>query len=517
MPEVRPCLLMILDGWGVADAGPGNAVRSSCTPVLESLMGEFPVTTLACSGPDVGLPEGIMGNSEVGHLNLGAGRIVYQDLLRIDRSIEDQTFYGNPVLTGAMDAARDRGATCHFMGLLSDGGVHSRISHLKALISMAGKRGLSKIALHPILDGRDTPPMAGSAYLKDLMDFIAPMPQVFVSTLCGRFYAMDRDTRWERTSRAFDLYTQGEGSLRQDAVAAVEGAYASGVTDEFLEPVKIGKVQEGLIRNGDLVVFFNFRADRARQITRAFSDRDLDTFTRKSMPEVDWVCMTRYDASFDLKVAFGPQVLTDLLGEVVSAADFSQLRIAETEKYAHVTYFFNGGEERAFPGEERVLVPSPRDVETYDEKPEMSADLVADTFLEKFYSGSYALMVLNFANMDMVGHTGKMDAACRACEAVDRNVGRIVEIMRQNNVPVVITADHGNAEQMQDAEGKVHTAHTCNPVPLLLVDEKLKNCRLLPGRLGDVAPTVLEIMGLGIPAAMTGTSRIGKPETLAGR
>lgn len=510
MPEVQPCLLMILDGWGLADAGPGNAVQNARTPVLDELIRTFPATTLACSGPDVGLPQGIMGNSEVGHLNLGAGRIVYQDLLRIDRSIEDGSFFSNPVLIQAMERARERGSTCHLMGLLSDGGVHSRMSHLRALIALAKDRGFSSIALHPILDGRDTAPKSGLGYLKELLDFTQEISEAFVSTLCGRFYAMDRDTRWERTERAFRLYTSGEGAVAEDPCAFVEASYSQGVTDEFLEPVRFshGKGEAGQIRDGDLVIFCNFRADRARQITRAFTDPQFEPFVRAKNPSADWVCMTRYDEKFDLPVAFGPQHLKNILGEVVSRAGFSQLRIAETEKYAHVTYFFNGGEEAPFAGEERVLVPSPREVETYDEKPEMSAALVADRFLEKVASGEYALMVLNFANMDMVGHTGNLEAACAACEAVDRNVSRIVTVMRQKHIPVLITADHGNAEQMQDTSGKMHTAHTCNPVPLILVDETRRQIRLRSGRLGDVAPTLLEIMGLEIPEEMTGISLI---------
>ena len=508
MPEVTPCLLMILDGWGLGGDGPGNAVKKARTPVLDGLMRSFPVTTLACCGPDVGLPQGIMGNSEVGHLNLGAGRIVYQDLLRIDRSIEDGSFFSNPVLIQAMDRTRERGGTCHLMGLLSDGGVHSRLSHLKALIVLAKEKGFSAIALHPILDGRDTAPKSGLGYLKELLDFTQEIPEVFVSTLCGRFYAMDRDTRWERTERAFRLYASGEGDVAEDPCAFVAASYAKGVTDEFLEPVRLlhDRGEAGCVRDGDLVIFFNFRADRARQITRAFTEPQFEPFVRTKNPSVDWVCMTRYDEKFDLPVAFGPQRHRDILGEVVSRAGFSQLRIAETEKYAHVTYFFNGGEEVAFAGEERVMVPSPREVETYDEKPEMSAALVADRFLEKAASGVYALMVLNFANMDMVGHTGNLDAACAACEAVDFNVGRVVEAMRQKKIPVLITADHGNAEEMRDASGKIHTAHTCNPVPLILVDETRSRVRLRPGCLADVAPTLLEIMGIGVPEAMTGKS-----------
>ncbi|MCW7755151.1 2,3-bisphosphoglycerate-independent phosphoglycerate mutase [Desulfobotulus sp. H1] len=505
---------MILDGWGLADPGPANAVRASCTPVLDALVENWPATVLSCCGPDVGLPQGIMGNSEVGHLNLGAGRVVYQDLLRIDSAIEDGSFFSNPVLGKAMDEARERGVTCHFMGLLSDGGVHSRMAHLKALITMARERGLARVALHPILDGRDTDPMSGLGYVQDIVSYIGPMPGVFVSTLCGRFYAMDRDTRWERTQRAFMLYAEGEGAFSEHPVTALKEAYGKGITDEFLEPVKIVDPQgrEGRICEGDLVVFFNFRADRARQITSAFTGENFSAFPVRQPAGLHWVCMTRYDAAFTLDVVYAPQSLSDILGEVVSNSGLLQLRIAETEKYAHVTYFFNGGEEKAFPGEERVLVPSPREVETYDEKPEMSADLVTDMFLEKTASTEYNLMVLNFANMDMVGHTGNFPAACRACEAVDRNVGRIVEAMLLAGIPVLITADHGNVEQMMDGSGNIHTAHTCNPVPLILVDETRKGCRLLPGRLADVAPTVLEIMGIDLPDAMTGRSRIaGQP------
>ncbi|MDL2286624.1 2,3-bisphosphoglycerate-independent phosphoglycerate mutase [Desulfococcaceae bacterium OttesenSCG-928-F15] len=510
MTGTRPCLLMILDGWGIAPPGPGNAVTSARTPNLDALMARYPVTELVCCGMDVGLPQGVMGNSEVGHLNIGAGRVVYQDLLRIDRAIEDDSFFSNAVLCKAMDAVRDRNRACHIMGLLSDAGVHSRMNHLKSLIRMACERGISRIVLHPVMDGRDSSPESGIGFLKDLKDFISPMESVFIGTLCGRFYTMDRDTRWERTEKAFRLYTEGLGIITENAFSAMEASYASGITDEFIEPylLKDAQGRDSLIREGDLVLFFNFRADRARQITRAFTQKKFDAFPRRESPMPEWICMTRYDEHFDLPVAFGPESMKGLLGEVVSLAGLSQLRIAETEKYAHVTYFFNGGEEKAFQNEERILIPSPREISTYDEKPSMSADEVAESLKAACSRKDYSLVVLNFANMDMVGHTGNFEAACAACEAVDRNVGKLIPFFREKGFAMVVIADHGNAERMFDEKGKAATSHTLNPVPFILVDDERQGISLLPGRLCDVAPTILSIMGLEIPPEMTGKNLV---------
>ncbi|PIE70331.1 MAG: phosphoglycerate mutase (2,3-diphosphoglycerate-independent) [Deltaproteobacteria bacterium] len=512
MTENAPVMLMILDGWGIGEANDRNAVHVSGTPFLKSLEASCPHTALTCAGPDVGLPEGIMGNSEVGHLNIGAGRTVYQDLLRIDNAIADGSFYTNPQLTALMQTIRKKGTTLHLMGLLSDGGVHSQLTHLEALIRMAGREGCGTVAIHAIMDGRDTAPNSGLGYMTRLEKFLADQPHASVASVSGRFYAMDRDTRWERTERAYTLYTQPGGPVQPDPVHAVREAYAAGETDEFIQPVRIAATKDvhaPLIADDDAILFFNFRADRARQITRAFTDPAFDEFERPYRPALSaFVCMTFYDKTFDLPIAFPPVRPTQILGQVVSDAGRTQLRIAETEKYAHVTYFFNGGEETPFPGEDRVLVPSPRTVPTYDLIPEMSAETVTHEVLERLESPAYDLIVLNFANMDMVGHTGVMDAAVKACSVVDACVEKIVTRMRALGGITVITADHGNSELMADPSGTPHTAHTLNPVPLILVSDRHAKCRLNKGALRDIAPTVLALMGLEKPAEMTGTSLI---------
>lgn len=510
MSDVRPCMLMILDGWGInEDASIANAVKEANTPNLDALMAEFPTATLACSGEAVGLPAGIMGNSEVGHLNLGAGRVVYQTLLRIDRSIEDGSFFDNEALASAMDAVNESGKTLHLMGLLSDGGVHSQQKHLEAIIKMAAKKGVKNVCIHPILDGRDTPPDSGKGYVETLVDFLSDYPNTHIATLCGRFYAMDRDTRWERTEEAYKLYTEGVGVDASDATAAVAAAYDKGETDEFVKPVTLG-VEGGTITDGDAVIFFNFRADRARQITRAMTFKAFDGFERKVVPALaSYVCMSLYEESFGLPMAFGPQRMEGILGEVVSKAGLSQLRIAETEKYAHVTYFFNGGEEEPFENEERCLIPSPRDFPTYDLIPEMSAVAVTEELLKKMDEKGHEMVIINFANMDMVGHTGFMDAAIKAVETVDACVGRVAAKVRELGGSLLITADHGNSEQMTDAGGGTHTAHTLNPVPVVLVDDTRKGAALKSGKLADIAPTVLDLMGVVKPAEMTGESLLG--------
>lgn len=510
----RPVMLMILDGWGINPSAEGNAATAAATPVLDELQRACPTTQLVTCGPDVGLPEGIMGNSEVGHLNIGAGRIVYQDLLRIDKAIADGSFFANPVLNRVMEAALENGGRLHLMGLVSDGGVHSQLTHLLALLDMArAKKGLDTF-VHAITDGRDTAPDSGAGYLARVQDHLARHAYGKIASICGRYYAMDRDKRWDRTARAWNLYVRGEGRVAEDPVAAVREAYDRGQTDEFIEPVVITDTDErplARVRDGDAVIFFNFRADRARQITRAFTEKGFDGFDRGALPQLSgFVGLTQYDETFtNVPAAFGPVHLAQILGEVVSAQGMRQLRIAETEKYAHVTYFFNGGEEKPFAGEDRCLVPSPRDVATYDLKPEMSAEAVTEEVLARIDSGDYDLIVLNFANMDMVGHTGVMAAAVTACETVDRCVGRIVERLRQVGGAAVITADHGNAEQMRDEKGNPHTAHTLNPVRLILMDPRGRATRLRPaGRLADIAPTLLELMNLAQPAEMTGVSLI---------
>ncbi|VFQ43577.1 2,3-bisphosphoglycerate-independent phosphoglycerate mutase [Desulfoluna butyratoxydans] len=508
MTTVRPCMLMILDGWGLRDDAEGNAVALAKTPNLDALAANCPTTTLACAGEAVGLPEGIMGNSEVGHLNLGAGRVVYQTLLRIDRAIEDGSFYDNETLSEAMDAVKAKGTTLHLMGLVSDGGVHSQLTHLMALVRMARDKGIESVRIHAILDGRDTPPDSGKGYIETLDAFLSDFPNTRIATLCGRFYAMDRDTRWERTEAAYRLYTEGEGMAETHAAEAVAHAYDRGETDEFVKPVSLG-TDGGTITDGDAVIFFNFRADRARQITRAMTVDAFDGFSRKIKPTLaSYVCMSLYEESFGLPMAFGPQHHEAILGEVVSKAGLPQLRIAETEKYAHVTYFFNGGEESPFEQEERCLIPSPREFPTYDLIPEMSAVAVADELIRQIEEKDHKLIVVNFANMDMVGHTGIIEAAVKAVETVDTCVGRVVEAFKAKGGALLVTADHGNSEQMTDGNGGAHTAHTLNPVPLILVDGTGNSVTLKPGKLADVAPTLLDLMGLAKPDAMTGESLI---------
>ncbi len=504
----KPVVLMILDGWGIHPDGPGNAVSQARTPALDSLFADYPHTRLKCSGTAVGLPEGIMGNSEVGHLNIGAGRIVYQDLLRIDLAIKDGSFFEIQAFRQAMDQALELNSAVHLIGLLSDGGVHSSFDHLLALLDLTRAKGLRKVYVHAILDGRDTPPDSGRGYVFRLQEFMAHTGHGAIASICGRYYALDRDTRWDRTEIAYRLLTQAEGTPALDPVAAVAQAYGRGETDEFVKPVIItdsGGRPRAVMQANDAVIFFNFRADRARQLTRAFTDDAFDGFARKVRPRFSaYVCMASYDEAFKLPTAFPPERLTDILGEVLSRNGLCQLRIAETEKYAHVTYFFNGGEEQPFENEERCMIPSPRDVPTYDHKPEMSARAVTEEVLRRLAEGSYDLIVINFANMDMVGHTGNLTAAITACETVDGCVERIVNPVREAGGALIITADHGNAEMMINGAGKIHTAHTTHPVPLVLVSDALKQARLKEGALCDIAPTILRLMGLAQPEQMTG-------------
>ncbi len=508
----RPCLLMILDGWGISPELKGNAVAAADTPHIDRLFAEYAHTTLRCSGEAVGLPEGYMGNSEVGHLNIGAGRVVYQDLMRINLSIRDGSFFNNRIFASVMDSVKARKAALHLMGLVSDGGVHSHVDHLQALVEMAAERDIT-VFIHAILDGRDTPPDSGKAYVSDLENFLSTYTNARIATICGRYYAMDRDTRWDRTEKAYRLYTEGVGIAETNPVAAVENAYNRGETDEFVVPVAIcddNGAPSGVLSENDGLIFFNFRSDRARQIVRAFSEKDFTSFSRPVIPRLcDIVCMTEYDKSLALPVAFPPAYLTHILGETLAGQGYSQLRIAETEKYAHVTYFFNGGVESPFDREERILIPSPRDVATYDLKPEMSAAGVAEALIQKIKQKDHDLMVVNFANLDMVGHTGVFEAAVSACQTVDRCVGAVIKELLSLDGFALITADHGNAEQMMDINGSPHTAHTTNPVPLILVDDKRKKTDMREGKLGDIAPTILNLMELVPPAEMTGISLLG--------
>jgi len=503
----RPVVLVILDGWGVSPHREGNAIALAATPHMTRYWQEFPHTLLQAAGTAVGLPEGQMGNSEVGHLNIGAGRVVYQDLTRINLAIADGSFFRNPVLAKAMEKVGN-GSSLHLMGLLSDGGVHSHIDHLEALLRMAAGHGLQRVFVHAFLDGRDVPPANARIYIEELEKTALALGCGQIATVMGRYWAMDRDRRWERVEKAWAAMVEGQGPTAGTALAALEAAYARGETDEFVQPTVIvdAGVPRARIREGDAVIFFNFRPDRARQITRSLVDPAFTGFARPVFPRVHFVCFTEYDPAIDAPVAFGPEKLVHTLGGVLAAAGKKQLRLAETEKYAHVTFFFNGGEEQPNPGEERLLVPSPK-VPTYDFKPEMSAPEVTDAFLERIAWDRYDCIVMNYANSDMVGHTGVLDAAVAAVEAVDEGVGRVVEATLRRGGAVLVTADHGNAEEMREPDGAIHTAHTTNPVPFILVSLEYRGARLRDGGiLADVAPTLLQIMGIPKPAEMTGTS-----------
>jgi 2,3-bisphosphoglycerate-independent phosphoglycerate mutase len=503
----RLVALVVLDGWGHREETEANAVALANTPFFDRLWAEFPHTLIHASEERVGLPAGQMGNSEVGHLNLGAGRVVYQDIVRISKAIRDGEFARNPVIGRAMDAARENGKALHLIGLLSDGGVHSLPTHLYALLEMAKDRGLSRVFVHPFFDGRDTPPTSGVHHLRDLLAKMEEIGVGRVATVAGRYFAMDRDNRWDRTERAFRALVRSEGKESSDPVAAVSRSYEAGKTDEFIEPVVIRQDDRpvGPISEGDSVLFFNFRADRARQLTRALTQEDFDRFPRPERLGLTYVCMTAYDESFSLPVAFPAQARNNLLADVFASRGIRNLRIAETEKYAHVTYFFNGGVEKVFPGESRILVPSPS-VPTYDLQPEMSAYEVAERAVAEVGSGRHDVLILNFANGDMVGHTGILSAAIRAIEAVDENLRRVVEKVWEMGGVTLVTADHGNAEQMVDPDtGGPHTAHTTNPVPLILADPQGKGMTLRSDRaLEDIAPTILMMLGMSAPSEMTG-------------
>lgn len=507
---MKPLILIILDGWGVNPKSEGNAIALARTPVYDALLRDYPHTTLDASGESVGLPEGQMGNSEVGHLNIGAGRVVYQDLTRIDHAIRSGDFYRNPVLLDCMRKAKASSGRLHLMGLLSDGGVHSHIDHLYALLDMAGREGVREVYIHAFLDGRDTPPQSGIGYLRFLQNYLKDKGIGKIATVSGRYYAMDRDNRWERVEKAYNAIVAGEGIKASDPVAALKKSYGEGITDEFVIPTVIcdpaGK-PVGAIRDGDTVFFFNFRADRAREMTAALTRSEFDKFPRKIFPAIaGFASMKLYDDKMPLPSAFNTGKLENIFGEIISKKGLKQFRIAETEKYAHVTYFFNGGEERPFPGEDRLLIPSPKDVATYDQKPEMSAYQLTEELERRIRSGEYGFILVNYANPDMVGHTGVLEAAIRAVEVIDECLGRVLSAVQEINGIAVITSDHGDIEQMIEYDtGKPHTAHTTNLVPFIITQ---KGLRLRSGIFADIAPTLLELMGIEKPSEMTGTSLI---------
>ena len=501
-----PTTLIIMDGFGVEDPSAGNAVVNASTPNLDRIFSQCPGSKLSASGLDVGLPDGQMGNSEVGHTNIGAGRVVFQDLPHISRDIETGSFFENPAYLEAMENCREWDSALHLMGLLSDGGVHSHITHLYALLKMAQDQGLKKVYIHCFLDGRDVPPSSGKSYVEQLQAKIQQMGIGQIATVMGRYYAMDRDKRWDRLQKAYDAIVCAQAPFASDAAKAVQASYDAGVTDEFMVPVVCA--QDVQVRDNDSIIFFNFRPDRAREITRTLVDEDFNEVERKTgFVPVDFVCTTEYDATMpNVSVAYPRQKLTNIFGEYISNLGLTQLRIAETEKYAHVTFFFNGGVEQVFPGEDRCLINSPK-VATYDLQPEMSAYEVTEEAVKRILSGNYDVIILNFANCDMVGHTGVYEAACKAVSTVDECVGKVVEATSKMGGVSLITADHGNAERMVDADGSPFTAHTTNLVPFYIVGA---NVTLRDGRLCDIAPTMLDLMGLEKPAEMDGETLITK-------
>ena len=498
----KKVILMILDGWGITQNPEVSAIAQADTPFMDELIQKYPHAKIYTSGENVGLPDGQMGNSEVGHMNLGVGRIVYQDLVKINKAIKDGSFFENKVLKEAFEYAKQNGKAVHLLGLLSDGGVHSHIDHLKALVQMAKKYNVPAY-IHAFMDGRDVDPHSGIEFLKEIQDYIKDTP-VKIASVIGRYYAMDRDNRWERVKKAYDLLVKGEGKPATDLVKAVEESYKEGVTDEFILPiVHVDKNGQpiGKIAPGDAVIFYNFRTDRGRELTKVLTQEDMPEYGMKTLP-LHFVTMTIYDDNFKgIKVAYPKEDLKDTLGELLSKAGKKQIRIAETEKYPHVTFFFSGGKEQEFEGEKRILIPSPK-VATYDLKPEMSANEVTEALLPEIKKESADLIVLNFANGDMVGHTGDFNAAKKAAETVDKNVQKIVEEALKHDYAIIILADHGNAENMINPDGSPNTAHTTNPVPVILIDKDLKP-ELKDGILANIAPTILKIMGLPKPKEMT--------------
>jgi 2,3-bisphosphoglycerate-independent phosphoglycerate mutase len=504
-------LLLIMDGYGLSPQKEGNAIALASKPHLDEIFAKYPYTTLGASGLDVGLPQGQMGNSEVGHLNLGAGRVVYQEITRIDKAIREKAFFENPILVEGMKTVKQRDASLHLLGLVSDGCVHSSPNHLYALLKLAKERKVKKVFVHAFLDGRDTSPTAGAGYIQELLDKFKELGIGKLATVAGRYYAMDRDKRWERVEKAYKAVVNGEGVQANDVISAIRKSYTENVTDEFMVPMVVrgdDNPQNGRIKKGDVGIFFNFRADRARELSYALTDQDFKEFDRPDNLTIDLISMTLHDEKLRSKVAFPPVKLRNILGEVLSREGKKQLRIAETEKYAHVTFFFNGGVEKPFEGEDRILVHSPK-VATYDLKPEMSAFEVTEKVVKEIKSNQYDFILLNYANPDMVGHTGVLSAAIKAIETVDRCVGEVIAAVREVGGIALVTADHGNAEKMIDPEnGEIFTAHTTNRVPFALVMEDFKGKLRKDGKLADVAPTILHLMNLKKPEEMEGENLI---------
>ena len=509
MTTSSPVVLIILDGFGINPRKEYNAVANAAKPNLDALLRDYPNSRLSMSGVDVGLPPGQMGNSEVGHMILGAGRIVYQDLTLIHKDIDDGKFYQNPVLLDALRKTKAASGRLHLMGLLGDGGVHSHQRHMEAILEMAKREMVGQVYLHLFLDGRDTPPNSAEQFMLALNEKLKSFSNVKIATISGRYYAMDRDKRWDRVEKAYVCLTQGLAKQAPSALQAIRDSYRDKVTDEFVLPTTIaGVIPQGLIGDGDGVIFFNFRADRARELTRALTDPEFKEFPRPRRLELSsYTTMTQYDETFSHPVAYPRREIRRILGETASQAGIKQLRIAETEKYAHVTYFFNGGEEKKYPGEERILIPSPKDVATYDLKPEMSARPVTEALIKYLAEQEVGLVVANYANADMVGHTGNFEASIKAVEVIDECLGRVTDAVLGRHGKIIITADHGNIEQLIDYDtGMPHTAHTNNLVPIILVDKEHQKCRLHQGTAIDVAPTVMQLLGLAQPAEMTGRS-----------
>lgn len=509
----KPTVLMILDGFGMNEKSYGNAIKNAKTPNIDSYFEKYPNTQLNASGLDVGLPEGQMGNSEVGHLNIGSGRIVYQDFTRITKAIKDGVFFENKAFIEAINNAKKNDSALHIWGLLSDGGVHSHNTHLYALLKLAKEQGLSKVYVHCFLDGRDVPPSSAIKYINELEDKMNEIGIGKIATISGRYYAMDRDKRWDRVKLAYDAIVLGEGEKATSAVEALEESYANNTVDEFVKPTVVyeNNTPVTTVSEDDSIIMFNFRPDRAREITRAFVDPEFDDFERANgyFP-VHYVCMTQYDASLpNVNLAYAPQSLINTFGEYISNKGLKQLRIAETEKYAHVTFFFNGGVEEANEGENRVLIPSPK-VATYDMKPEMSAYEVTDKLIEEIDKDSHDVIIVNYANPDMVGHTGDIEAAVKAIETVDKCIARVVDAVINKDGQLLITADHGNSDEMLDEDGNPITKHSTNPVPLILINPE-KEYDLAEGKLADIAPTLLHLMDLAKPEEMTGSSLLLEP------